>query len=65
MRKLPRIVAVRVERETAEALHAVMASQGRTASDYLRAAIRSAVAANDGSAASLAAPDARVMPAAA
>lgn len=48
MRKLPRIVAVRVERETAEALHAVMASQGRTASDYLRAAIRSAVAANDG-----------------
>lgn len=43
MRKLPRIVAVRVERETAEALHAVMASQGRTASDYLRAAIRSAV----------------------
>ncbi|MDV2988029.1 UNVERIFIED_CONTAM: hypothetical protein Q9R58_27380 [Methylobacteriaceae bacterium AG10] len=48
MRKLLRHVTVRVERETAEALHAVMASQDRTASDYLRAAIRSAVASNDG-----------------
>lgn len=48
MRKLPRIVAVRVERETAEALHAVMARKGSTASAYLREAIRSAVAANDG-----------------
>lgn len=48
MRKLHRHVTVRVERETAEALHAVMASQGRTASDYLRAAIRSAVVSNDG-----------------
>ncbi|MBB2961815.1 hypothetical protein [Methylobacterium sp. R2-1] len=47
MRKLHRHVTVRVERETAETFHAVMAGKGLTASAYLRDAIRSAVAAND------------------
>jgi len=51
MRKLPRHLTVRVEREIAETFHARMARENRTASDFLRAAIRAALAdgaANDG-----------------
>jgi hypothetical protein len=48
MCKLHRHVTVCVGRETAEALHAVLAHKGSMASADLRDAIRSAVAANDG-----------------
>lgn len=43
MRKLPRHLTVRVEREVAETFHARMARENRTASDFLRDAIRAAL----------------------
>ena len=43
MRKLPRHLTLRIDRETAEAFHARMAGEGRTASGFLRDLVRAAV----------------------
>lgn len=45
MQKHPRHITLRVDHETADAFHACLAARGQTASGFLRAAIRAALAA--------------------